>query len=209
MDTYKKYAEVYIDIKALSIDHPFDYRIPHGLSRDIYTGVIVRVPFKNRVEVGYIVKTKDKSELEDNEIKDIIKVIDSKPVFDPAKLKLIDWIGNYYIQPLGSVIKFFLPPGGKYKVSSKGAGIKLKFKEYVFLNKEKYSVLMDGINWKKNYKQKKIVDYLFFQGEVLKEKLILDTKSCYSSLRGLLKKNIISIIKKREKRDFRYDYPGD
>src|SRR4030066_782975 len=209
MDTYKKYAEVYIDIKTLSIDHPFDYRIPHDLSRDIYTGVIVRVPFKNRVEVGYVVKTKDKSELEDNEIKDIIKVIDSKPVFDPAKLKLIDWIGNYYIQPLGSVIKFFLPPGGKYKGSSKGAGIKLKFKEYVFLNKEKYRGLMDGINWKKNYKQKKIVDYLFLQGEVLKEKLILDTESCYSSLRGLLEKNIISIIKKREKRDFRYDYPGD
>src|SRR4030066_419819 len=202
MDTYKKYAEVYIDIKTLSIDHPFDYRIPHDLSRDIYTGVIVRVPFKNRVEVGYVVKTKDKSELEDNEIKDIIKVIDSKPVFDPAKLKLIDWVGNYYVQPLGSVIKFFLPPGGKYKGSSKGAGIKLKFKEYVFLNKEKYRGLMDGINWKKNYKQKKIVDYLFLQGEVLKEKLILDTESCYSSLRGLLEKNIISIIKKREKKAF-------
>lgn len=209
MDTNNKYAEVYINIKALNIDHSFDYRIPHDLSPYIYTGAVVRVPFKNRVEVGYVVKTRNKSGLDDKEIKDIIKVIDSKPVFDSRKLELINWMSRYYIQSLGSVINFFLPPGGKYKESSSDNDIKLKFKDYICLHKEKYLNLRDTIDLDKNRAQKRIIDYLISHGEVSREKIIKDTGSGYSSLNSLLKKDIISIIKKREKRDFKYEYPED
>ena len=204
-----KYAEVYVDIKAFDIDHAFDYRIPAHLSPDINTGRVVQVPFKNRIEIGYIVKTKDKSELEDKEIKDIAGVVDVKPVFDQERLKLISWISRYYIQPLGSVIKFFLPPGGKYKQAIAGSRVKLKFKDCITLNEDGYKRVKDRINWKKNYSQKKVIDYLALHGEVLKEKLIKDTGSNYSSLAGLARKNIISVIKKRQKRDFRYDYQPD
>ncbi|MDD3818421.1 MAG: primosomal protein N' [Actinomycetota bacterium] len=202
----KKYAEVYLNIKALKIDHPFDYRIPSDLLPYISTGVVVEVPFKNRIEIGYVVKTSDKSELPDKEIKDIIKVIDSKPVFDSGKIELINWMSNYYIQPLGSVISLLLPPGGKYRKSSSHSDIKLKFKDYVYLNREKYLNLKDTINLNKNRAQKRIIDYLITHGEVSKEKLIRDTHTSYSSINSLLKKDIISIIKKREKRDFKYEY---
>jgi primosomal protein N' (replication factor Y) len=204
-----KYAEVYVDIKAFDIDHAFDYRIPPSLSSNINTGRIVQVPFKNRIEVGYVVKVKGKSELEDKEVKDIVKVIDVKPIFDPKKLELINWISRYYIQPLGSVIKFFLPPGEKYKQTITIPRVQLKFKDYISLNRNCYDELKDEINWKKNYSQKKIIDYLALRGEVLKEKLIKDTGSNYSSLAGLARKNIISVKKKRQKRDFRYEYRPD
>src|SRR3989304_10183172 len=167
-----KYAEVYVDIKAFDIDHAFDYRIPAHLSPDINTGRVVQVPFKNRIEIGYIVKAKDKSELEDKEKKDIAGVVDVNPVFDQERLKLISWISRYYIQPLGSVIKFFLPPGGKYKQAIVGSRIKLKFKDYITLNEDGYKRVKDRIDWKKNYSQKKVIDYLALHGEVLKEKLI-------------------------------------
>src|SRR3972149_5863628 len=190
-----KYAEVYIDIKTFDIDHAFDYRIPTHLSPDINIGKVVRVPFKNRIEIGYIVKTKDKSELEDKEIKDIASIVDVKPFFDSQKLELISWISRYYIQPIGSVFKFFLPPGGKSGRLAGGSAIKFKFK--------------DKINWKKNYSQKKVVDYLILHGEVSKEKLMKDTGSGNTSITALAEKNIISVIKKRQKRDFRYDYETD
>lgn len=212
MGRNKKYAEVYIDIKAFDIDHAFDYRIPPHLSSDIDTGRIVQVPFKNRVEVGYIVKIKDKSELKDREIKDILKVVEKRSVFNPERLELIHWISQYYIQPLGSVIKFFLPPGGKYRqsiTSPRVSGVQLKFKDYITLNRTGYDLIKDKINWKKNSSQKKIIDYLVLHGEVLKEKLIKDTGSGYSSLASLADKNIISIVKKRQKRDFRYEYRPD
>lgn len=212
MGRNKKYAEVYIDIKAFDIDHAFDYRIPPHLSSDIDTGRIVQVPFKNRVEVGYIVKIKDKSELKDREIKDILKVVEKRSVFNPERLELIHWISQYYIQPLGSVIKFFLPPGGKYRqaiTSPRVSGVQLKFKDYITLNRTGYDLIKDKINWKRNSSQKKIIDYLVSGGEVLKEKLIKDTGSAYSSLASLADKNIISIVKKRQKRDFRYEYWPD
>ena len=209
MSRNNKYAEVYIDIKAFDIDHAFDYRIPPDLSSDIDIGRIIQVPFKNRIEIGYIVKIKDKSGLKDNEIKDIIKVIDAKPVFDPKKLDLINWISQYYIQPPGSVIKFFLPPGGKYKHAITSPRVQLKFKDFITLNRNIYNKLKDKINWKRNSSQKKIIDYLISGGEVLKEKLVKDTGSSYSSLASLADKNIISIVKKRQKRDFRYEYRPD
>lgn len=202
----KKYARVYLNIKALKLDHPFDYRIPHDLFPYISTGVVVQVPFKNRIEVGYVVKTSDRSELRDEEIKDIIKVIDSKPLFDSRKIEIIDWMGHYYIQPPGSVINLLLPPGGKYRKSSSGGDIKLKFKDYICLNKEKYLSLKDITGLNKNCAQKRIIDYLISQGEVPREKLMRDTHSSHSSIKSLLKKDIISIIKKREKRDFKYKY---
>lgn len=209
MGRNNKYAEVYIDIKAFDIDHAFDYRIPPDLSSDIDIGRIVQVPFKNRIEVGYIVKIKDESELKDREIKDILKIVENRPVFDPERLELINWISEYYIQPLGSVIKFFLPPGGKYKQAITSPRVQLKFKDFITLNRNRYNQLKDKINWKRNSSQKKIIDYLISGGEVLKEKLVKDTGSSYSSLASLADKSIISIVKKRQKRDFRYEYRPD
>lgn len=209
MGKNNKYAEVYIDIKAFDIDHAFDYRIPPDLSSDIDIGRIIQVPFKNRIEVGYIVKIKDESELKDREIKDILKIVENRPVFDPERLELINWISEYYIQPLGSVIKFFLPPGGKYKHAITSPRVQLKFKDFITLNRNRYNQLKDKINWKRNSSQKKIIDYLISGGEVLKEKLVKDTGSSYSSLASLADKNIISIVKKRQKRDFRYEYRPD
>ena len=209
MGRNNKYAEVYIDIKAFDIDHAFDYRIPPDLSSDIDTGRIVQVPFKNRIEVGYIVKVKDESELKDREIKDILKIVENRPVFDPERLELINWISEYYIQPLGSVIKFFLPPGGKYKQAITSHRVQLKFKDFITLNRNRYNEIKDKINWKRNSSQKKIIDYLISGGEVLKEKLVKDTGSSYSSMASLADKNIISIVKKRQKRNFRYEYRPD
>ncbi|HJX01644.1 MAG TPA: primosomal protein N' [Candidatus Humimicrobiaceae bacterium] len=204
-----KYAEVYIDIKTFDIDHAFDYRIPTHLSPEINIGKVVRVPFKNRLETGYIVRTKDKSELEDKEIKDIEGIIDVKPLFDSQKLELINWISRYYIQPIGSVFRFFLPPGGKSRRLAGGSAIKFKFKDHIALNEAVYKKIKDKINWKKNYSQKKVVDYLILHGEGSKEKLITDTGSGDASIAALAERNIISVIKKRQKRDFRYDYDTD
>src|SRR4030042_7105579 len=204
-----KYAEVYIDIKTFDIDHAFDYRIPTHLSPEINIGKVVRVPFKNRLETGYIVRTKDKSELEDKEIKDIEGIIEVKPLFNSQKLELINWISRYYIQPIGSVFRFFLPPGGKSRRLAGGSAIKFKFKDYLILDEAVYQKIKDKINWKKNYSQKKVVDYLILRGEVSKEKLMKDTGSGDASIATLAERNIISIIKKRQKRGFGYDYETD
>jgi len=206
MKISNKYAEVFIDIKALNISHPFDYRIPVNLSSEISTGLIVRVPFKNRFETGYVIKTKDKSELNEKEIKNIKEVLSKKPVFDSKKLELITWISRYYIQPFGSAARLFIPPGEKCKRSSARTGVKFVFKDYLSLNNNKYKECRGGINWKKNYSKKKIIDYLTSNGEVVKEKLIEDVGCSYANVRFLIESGIITVRKERQKRDFKYEY---
>jgi primosomal protein N' (replication factor Y) len=206
MGMKNKYAEVYIDIKTFDIDHAFDYRIPTDLYPDIRTGKVVLVPFKNRTEVGYVVRTKESSEIENRDIKEIFKVAESRPIFDAARLRLIQWISGYYIQPLGSVIKFFLPPGEKYKQAVINPRVRFRYRDYIDLNHAEYHRLKDSIDWKRNSSQKKIIDYLIKNGTALKEKLIKDTGAGYSSLAALRDKKMISVVRKREKRDFRYDF---
>jgi primosomal protein N' (replication factor Y) len=206
MGMKNKYAEVYIDIKTFDIDHAFDYRIPPHLNSDICTGKVVLIPFKNRTEAGYVVRTKDSSEIKSKDIKEIISVAESRPVFDASRLELIQWISSYYIQPLGSVIKFFLPPGEKYRKAKGHPGVRLRYKYYIDLNLDAYDMLKGGIDWKRNSSQKKIIDYLLKNGTALREKLIRDTGAGYSSLAALADKKIVSLVRKREKRDFRYDF---
>ena len=93
MDPGQKYAEVYIDIRSLGVDHPFDYIIPESLSGKITTGSVVIVPVLNRIEVGYVVAVKDDTKV-DNPLKEIKDLVDIPPVFDEKRLKLISWMSN-------------------------------------------------------------------------------------------------------------------
>ena len=50
MGSGQKYAEVYIDIRSLGADRPFDYHIPPGMTDRLEIGSVVLVPVKSRRE---------------------------------------------------------------------------------------------------------------------------------------------------------------
>lgn len=194
------YAEVYLDIKTFDIDHSFDYRIPSHLIKDIRLGSVVLVPFKTRLEIGYVSKIKRRSKLQEKEIKEIDSIIVDKPIFDKSRLKLIHWISFYYIQPIGRVFKLFLPPGGAHPKT------KLKYEDCIILDMARLKEIKDKINWDKNYSQKKIIDYLIGRSkEVSRKKLLSDIRVSPLSLRALINKKIVILEKRRSRRDFKYD----
>ncbi|MDZ7838364.1 MAG: hypothetical protein U5N58_10685 [Actinomycetota bacterium] len=109
-----QYAEVILGIKALDINHPFDYKVPENLDvPDI--GAVVMVPFQSRLEIGYIVRLKKHSRLKPSQLKLIHSLVASAPVFDKFRIKLIYWMSFYYLQPLASVAQLFTPPGKEPK----------------------------------------------------------------------------------------------
>ncbi|MDZ7839192.1 MAG: hypothetical protein U5N58_15485 [Actinomycetota bacterium] len=110
-----QYAEVILGIKALDIDHPFDYEVPKNLD-DLDIGAAVMVPFQSRLEIGYIVRLKNHSRLKSSQLKPIHSLVASAPVFDKFRIKLIYWMSFYYLQPLASVAQLFMPPGKKPKI---------------------------------------------------------------------------------------------
>jgi len=117
------YAEVYVAIKTLGMDHPFDYKIPPDLNELAKVGSVVTVPFGNRQESGYITRIKDNSLLSGKEIKSLSRIIYDVPVFDRDRLKLIYWMAAYYVAPVVKIMEFFLPPGKKGKKSLPPAGL--------------------------------------------------------------------------------------
>ncbi|MBN2073007.1 MAG: primosomal protein N' [Actinobacteria bacterium] len=213
MTDHPKYASVYIDIKALDLDHGFDYLIPEKLAGKIKTGSVVLVPVKGRIELGYVVGLMDYPGIPPEEVKPIEDLVSPQPVFDKKRLELIRWMSSYYIQPLGSVIRLFLPPGRKTRASFYRSGTGFKYVELLSLNYEIYNRKASSINWEKRPSQKKILDYLINESrthhgnsaEALPGcKILKSTGSGSSSLKALLDDGFIKIQKVREHRDFRY-----
>ncbi|WP_419162632.1 replication restart helicase PriA [Candidatus Palauibacter sp.] len=88
------------------------YSIPAGLVGAVTPGVRVQVPLGGSVVVGVV----DRMGLrEDRErkprLRDLRGVLDEEPVVDADLLNLSRWIADYYVAPLGAVLKAALPPG--------------------------------------------------------------------------------------------------
>ncbi|WP_419943241.1 replication restart helicase PriA [Candidatus Palauibacter sp.] len=88
------------------------YSIPASLVGAVTPGVRVRVPLGGGVEVGVV----DRMGLREDRtrrprLRDLRAVLDETPVVDAAVLELCRWIADYYVAPLGAVLKAALPPG--------------------------------------------------------------------------------------------------
>ncbi|MBU4185863.1 MAG: primosomal protein N', partial [Proteobacteria bacterium] len=108
MITYSKYIDVAI---ALPVYNTFTYQIPENLSKFISVGKRVLVPFGKRKVTGYILGPGEKTRRSEIEIKPILDILDEKPLFPSSIVPFFRWISEYYIYPIGEVIKSALPGG--------------------------------------------------------------------------------------------------
>lgn len=106
------YAEIIIDHKSTSVDRRFTYNIPGELFDDAKIGVRVVVPFGryNKPTMGIIVKITEslKSKFK---TKDIIRILDDKPLISEKRLELAEWIKEEYICTGFESMQPILPPG--------------------------------------------------------------------------------------------------
>ena len=86
----------------------FTYEIPDDLRSSIQVGSRVIAPFGKRKVQGIIV-TVLKEKIYQGQIKQILGLIDDYPVVTPELWKLITWISNYYMAPIGQVSKAVFP----------------------------------------------------------------------------------------------------
>ena len=86
----------------------FTYRVPRVLNGKIEIGSRIKVYFGYRKVLGIVVKIKKSSSFR-GKIKDIIDVVDDFSIMTPALWKLILWISDYYMTPIGQVAKTVIP----------------------------------------------------------------------------------------------------
>jgi primosomal protein N' (replication factor Y) len=114
------FAEVYLNLETSQISSPFDYLVPEHLLGDVKVGSLVLVPFGRRLEIGFIKKIKSRTffkESSGGKVKEIKDILFSKPFFDLNRLKLAYWLSFYYVSPMSSVLRLFMPPGYNLKIN--------------------------------------------------------------------------------------------
>lgn len=100
------YANV---VFPVPVEHAFTYRVPEEFRASVKVGQRVLAPFGRRRLTGFVVELTESTDL--TELKEIADVLDAEPVFANELLQLCRWIADYYVCPLGEVLKAALPAG--------------------------------------------------------------------------------------------------
>jgi primosomal protein N' (replication factor Y) (superfamily II helicase) len=86
----------------------FSYVVPDTWAPLIKHLLRVKVPFKNRDTIGFIVGIEEGYA---EGLKEIHEIIDPFPLLSEKTLQLVEWASHYYIAPKGLVLGYALSPG--------------------------------------------------------------------------------------------------
>jgi len=101
---------------GLSVSNTFHYRIPERMRDSLRIGMRVLVPFKGRRVTGFSIDLVEKPPKGvEEKLREVEDLLDEAPLIDPQMLRFFRWISDYYLYPLGEVIKTGLPPGLQLK----------------------------------------------------------------------------------------------
>ncbi|MCX6347450.1 MAG: primosomal protein N' [Actinobacteria bacterium] len=179
------FAEVYLNLETSQISSPFDYLVPDRLSGDVKVGSLVLIPFGRRLETGFVKRIKSSSffkESSGGKIKEIKDILFSKPFFDLNRLKLAYWLSFYYVSPMSSVLRLFMPPG-----------YNLKINRFVFFEPEGKTALLKefpfflDIMLEEELSEKDLIEFIYkkqdFSGQKIKSILLKMEKEKYIKIK--------------------------
>ena len=95
------------------LDMVFTYRLPADAAPLV--GARVLVPFRQRRMTGIVTDLHDHKP--SIQTKSVISVLDAAPVLDEQLLRLGRWIADYYLAPVGEVLRTMLPLSAEFKRS--------------------------------------------------------------------------------------------
>lgn len=172
--------EVLVEIKAWKCDKTFSYHVPENLKSKIEIGKRVTIPFQSRTLEGFVVGFTKEA---DYELKDIIDVIDERPVLNGEMLELGKYISKKTMCNLISAYQTMLPTALK---AHKNKKVNKKYLTYIEVNK---------LDKKLTTKQRELYDFILENKKVLKSEI-----KQKAMLKTLLESNILKELKEEEYR---------
>lgn len=101
------YAKI---VLGLPVEGPFDYSVPGELAAYVRPGCRVRINFRNKKEIGYIVGVSDKTDIKS--VKPLSDVIDKQsPLLSERYLEFTRRLSEYYCCGWGEIIQAAIPEG--------------------------------------------------------------------------------------------------
>lgn len=169
-------AKVLVEINNINVDKTFDYIVPFEYIENIKIGMRVKVPFASRELEGFALDLVNSTD-NNYELKEIISIVDEKPILNNELLHLGQFMSKKYFSTLISCYQTMLPKA-------------LKAQNKTTINKKmiKYVELCSNSFPKLKPNQEKIVEYLRINGKVKKEEV---NKISVSGVNTLIKNGII------------------
>lgn len=169
-------AKVLVEINNINVDKTFDYIVPFEYIEKIKIGMRVKVPFASRELEGFVLDLVNSTD-NNYELKEIISIVDEKPILNNELLHLGQFMSKKYFSTLISCYQTMLPKA-------------LKAQNKTTINKKmiKYVELCSNSFPKLKPNQEKIVEYLRINGKVKKEEV---NKISVSGVNTLIKNGII------------------
>ncbi len=110
---YPDYVSRYVDIALpVPLDQTFTYSV-NGVVPVV--GAPVLVPFSGQRLMGVVMRVHDEKPQEEFEIKPVQQVLDDAALLPDELMELARWIAQYYVAPLGEVLRGMLPLGAEVK----------------------------------------------------------------------------------------------
>ena len=122
-------CEVLVELKSKNIDKTFTYSIPSNLTDLVGVGVRVLVPFGKQKLEGFVLQVGD-SKNYDYELKEILGVIDDRPVLNDELLDLGKYVSKKTMCNLITAYQAMLPTALKAK---NGKVVQTKMNTYLIL----------------------------------------------------------------------------
>ena len=166
----------------------FTYKIPKKLTNQINTGVCVKVSFRNKTTLGYVVQLSQEVSYK-GKILPIDSIYLDDYCIEKELWETLIWTKNYYLAPLGQIIKLSIPTNFNKKFKS-------NIEKSVSITKKGISEIF---NLNKMPAQKKIL--VFLRENYDKEIKIVDLSKIntnYSSIcKILIEKKLIQFSEKQ------------
>jgi primosomal protein N' (replication factor Y) len=192
----KLYANIIIEISAVSLDRVFSYYIPENIRNEIKIGSVVSIPFgvSNNERIGYVVGFTDSINFNKSKVKSIIKV-NSNINIESELIRIAYWMKERYLCTLQTALKSMIP-------SNKN--IKKVYNRYIKKNvsNEQIGNLLDSLSNNKRYDSRRRALKLLLTTDFIEEKLFISTANTTKNiLQTLESNNIITVYDKERYRD--------
>ncbi len=100
-------AQVIVDVVHTNVSKPFSYLIPEGMR--VEPGMRVNVPLAGRFVDGVVLEITDKTDVPDNKLKPIRRLLDDYPVILPPIIALAQELAEEDHCPLSETLRLMLP----------------------------------------------------------------------------------------------------
>jgi primosomal protein N' (replication factor Y) len=194
-ETATRFAQVAL---PLPLFQTFTYSVEDGLANPIAIGSRVVVPLRNDKEVGICVGLSDISPLK-KKPKAVLESPDAQPAVGGAILDLCRWMADYYVVPLGVVLRTVLPAaltGADTPTPSR------KTRRVVQLGAEIPSLLERDKIFKRSKQQRAVFEMIeSLGGRTSVENLSAQLDFSLAVLKSLEKRGLIAIEEEEVERD--------